>query len=57
MPGPGPPLLPQQDPMKMEPGLDQFLLLHLKLGDGELGLALLPLSAPLLSIQYCHLQN
>lgn len=41
----------------MEPGLDQFLLLHLKRGDGELGLALLPLSAPLLSIQYCHLQN
>lgn len=33
----------------MGPGLDQFLLLHLKRGDGELGLALLPLSAPLLN--------
>lgn len=52
-----PSLLPQQDPMKMGPGLNQFLLLHLKRGDGELGLALLPLPAPLLSIQYCHLQN
>lgn len=38
MPGPVP-LLPLPDPTKMGPGLDQFLLLHLKRGERGAGLA------------------
>lgn len=34
------PLLPLQDPTKMGPGLDHFLLLHLKRGDRDPGAGL-----------------
>lgn len=44
MPGPVP-LLPLPDPTKIGPGLDQFLLLHLKHGGGEPGAGLVSCSS------------